>query len=147
MKFRFIQSPEYEVIAYGKEKNETINLIESICNQDEIKLIGYHENIIKELNPNLVECFFTECDKVYAIYESKKYQVKKRLYELYDKFGKNFVYINQGCLVNFSYIDYFESTLTASLKVTLKSGYKDFVSRRMLKNIKERIGLINEKNH
>ena len=38
-------------------------------------------------------------------------------------------------------IDHFEITLGASLKVVLKSGYKDYVSRRMQKNVKERIGI------
>jgi DNA-binding LytR/AlgR family response regulator len=141
MKFRFIESDTYEIIAYGKNKNETINLIETICLNDDITIIGYNKNQIKDLNPSLIECFYTEGDKIYALHDNIKYLVKKRLYELNNLLNNNFIYINQGCLVNINFIDHFEVTLGASLIIVLKSGYKDYVSRRMVKNVKERIGI------
>ena len=52
MKFRFEYSEDKEeIVAYGKSKNELINLIETICLNDTTKIIGYDDNIIKELNP------------------------------------------------------------------------------------------------
>ena len=53
----------------------------------------------------------------------------------------SFVYINQGCLANLKMIDHFDASIGGTLMVVFKSGYKDFVSRRQLKNIKERIGI------
>ena len=64
MKFRFIPNDEYEIIAYGKTKNELITLIESICMNDDINIIGYCQNQIKGLNPLQIECFYTEDEKV-----------------------------------------------------------------------------------
>ena len=40
MKFRFIESDTYEIIAYGKEKNELFNIIETMCLTDNINIIG-----------------------------------------------------------------------------------------------------------
>lgn len=141
MKFKFIQKEEYEIIAYGKDKNELISLIESICLKDDINIIGYYQNQIKDLNPLQIECFYTEDEKVYTNYLGVKYQVKKRLYELKNILNDNFIYINQGCIVNINYIDHFKITLGASLQLILKSGDTHYVSRRMVKQVKERIGI------
>ena len=141
MKFTFIKSDEKdEIIIYAKEKNELVNTIESLCTIDN-NLIGYYKNSLYELNINLVECFVTENDKVYAIINKTKYLIKRRLYELFDLYKDLFIYINQGCLANVSKIRCFDASIGGSLLVIFKSGYKDYVSRRRLKEIKERMGL------
>ena len=67
MKFSFIKSNDKdEVIVYSKERNDLINSIENMCNMDS-NLVGYYREEIKSLNINLVECFFIEKDKIYAI--------------------------------------------------------------------------------
>lgn len=141
MKFRFEKSDKNEIVAYANHKNNLINMIESLCLNDDFSLIGYSGNIIKELNPNLIECFITSNDKIYAIYKNERYYVKKRLYELYDEFKDSFIYINQGCLGNVSMVDHFEANLGGALIVVFKSGFKEYVSRRQIKNVKERLGI------
>ena len=141
MKFIFIKSQEKEeVIVYAKKKDGLVLSIENLCNQDN-KITGYQEGIIKELNPYDIECFMTSNDKVYAITENAKYQVKKRLYELENIIDDTFIYINQGCLANINLIDRFDASIGGTLIIIFKSGYKDYVSRRQLKKIKERLGI------
>ena len=73
MKFIFIKSQEKEeVIVYAKKKDGLVLSIENLCNQDK-KITGYQEGIIKELNPYDIECFTTSNDKVYAIMKNAKY--------------------------------------------------------------------------
>ena len=142
MKFIFEQClDKEEIIAYGKEKNELIKTIENMCLQDENSLFGYLNGTIKELNPNKIECFITCGEKVYALMDNKKYLVKKRLYELNEKYNSFYIYINQGCLANINHFDYFDTSIGGALIVVFKSGYKDYISRRQIKNVKERIGL------
>lgn len=142
MKFTFIESDEKkEIIAYSKTKNVLIKTIENLCLQDEKTLIGYLGNRIKEIDYLTVECFITMNDKVYALVNNNKFLIKKRLYELYEDFNEVFIYINQGCLANINMIDYFDSSIGGALQIVFKSGYKDYVSRRMLKVVKERMGL------
>ena len=51
MKFRFeVSEDKEEIVAYGKSRNELINLIEKMCLNDSKKIIGYDDIIIKELN-------------------------------------------------------------------------------------------------
>lgn len=140
MRFRFELSDKEEVVVYAREKNHLVNMIESLCNS-EYKLIGYQNDLIKELNSLDVDCFFTEEENVFALVGSVKYKIKKRLYELNDICKDSFIYINQSCLVNVNSIDCFDASISGALKVILKNGYKDYVSRRQVKNVKERIGL------
>lgn len=142
VKFKFIQSNDKEeIIVYAKEKNDFINSIEKMCHQTENKLLGYDKDIIKELNPYNVECFYTSNNKIYAIYDNVNYLVKIPLYELESKYSEKFIYINQGCLANVDYIDHFEVNIGGSLLVVFKSKYKDYVSRRKIKDIKQRMGI------
>lgn len=142
MIFKFIKTEDKEeVIVYGKEKTKLIKEIEKLCDEKSQILIGYNDGIIKELNYLNIECFFTYDDKVYALYDKNKYLIKKRMYELYELFSDRFIYINQGCLANIKYIDSFDASFSGSLIVIFKSGHKDYVSRRQVKNIKERLGI------
>ena len=80
-------------------------------------------------------------DKVYAITKNGNYLIKKRLYELDKTTLNTFTYINQGCLANLKKVDHFEVSFGGALLAVFNSGYKDYVSRRQLKIVKERIGL------
>ena len=142
MKFRFVETEEKEeIVAYAKNKRELITSIEEMCELDESILIGYDEGFVKKLNPIKIECFLTYNEKVYALLDGEKYLVKKRLYELSELYKDTFIYINQGCLANILFIDKFDTSFSGSLIVIFKSGYKDYASRRQIKNIKERIGI------
>lgn len=142
MKFRFIKSEDtQEIVAYNIEKTNLIKEIERLCYQDSNLIIGYDNKIIKELNPIEIECFYTQNEKIYARTNNQDYLIKKRLYELNEMLKDSFIYINQGCLVNIKKIDHFDASISGTLLIYLKSGFKDYVSRRQIKNIKERLGL------
>ena len=141
MKFRFVKSEDKEeVVVYGKSQTELVNKIKALCDEEKT-LIGYDNNKFKELNISEIECFITTDDKVYAITKNGNYLIKKRLYELDKTTLNTFTYINQGCLANLKEVDHFEVSFGGALLVVFKSGYKDYVSRRQLKIVKERIGL------
>ena len=78
---------------------------------------------------------------MYALTENEKFKIKSRLYQLEEKLDNNFVKINQSCIANIKKIDRFKATVGGSLTVVFENGYVDFVSRRKLKNVKERLGL------
>ncbi len=129
-----------EILIYAHEKTPLICEIEELVNNNSFDLTGYTENEIVKLNLNDIYCFITEDNKVYALTEIGKYRLKTRLYQLEDNLN-NFVKINQSCIANIKKIDRFKATVGGSLTVVFKNGYVDFVSRRNLKNVKERLGL------
>ena len=113
--------------------------VESLSEQ---KLVGYSERGARVLVPSEIYCFIVEDGKVYAISESEKYQIKDRLYKIEEMLeGSDFVKLNQSCVANIKMIESFDASIGGALMVTLKNGYRDYVSRRQIKSVKERLGL------
>ena len=72
---------------------------------------------------------------------NEEYLLKERLYSLEEKLPETFVRINQSCLANIKKMDRFDTTISGTLKIQFKNGHMDYVSRRQLKTVKERIGI------
>lgn len=143
MKLRIVIDPnrDEEIIIYAHEKSHLVCEIEELLKNHSVDLIGYTENETVKLDLNDVYCFYTEDNKVFALMENEKYRLKSRLYQLEENLSDNFVKINQSCIANIKKIGRFKATVGGSLTVVFKNGYVDFVSRRNLKNVKERLGL------
>ena len=130
-----------KVLIYAHEQNKAVDEIKSFVENQDIELIGYKDGKIEKLNPNKVNCFIIENSKIYAITDDDKYHVKLRLYNLEEMLGESFIKINQSCIANIRKIKKFDSSISGTLSVIFKNGYIDYVSRRNIKSIKERLGL------
>lgn len=73
--------------------------------------------------------------------KDRSYRSRKRLYELEQQLGKQFMQISKSTLVNLSYMDSVESGFSGTLLLKLKNGCKDYVSRRYLPQFKKYLGL------
>ena len=129
-----------EVLIYAHEKNELVAEIERLVAESNFELIGYKDNEARKLNLLSVNCFVIENNKVYALTQDRL-QVKARLYQVEAMLDENFIKINQSCIANIRQIEKVEGTFSGSLSVVFKNGYKDYISRRNLKNVKERLKL------
>ena len=132
---------EEEVIIFAHSKTELVNEIEALVQSATVEILGYNKQTIVKLNPNDIFCFNIEENKIVAYLKNEKYYLKQRLYEIENILNKNFVKINQSCIVNIKMIEKFEASFVGALLVILKNGFKDYVSRRQLKEVKERLGL------
>ena len=131
---------EEEVVIYVHEKNSLSYEIEELVLGKSLELFGYKDKNIVKLSPSDVFCFTVENNKVYAICEKEKYQIKQRLYLLEEILDRDFVKINQSCIANIRKISKFDTSITGTLMVSFKNGHRDYVSRRQMKKVKERIG-------
>ena len=143
MKLRIVIDPnrDEEITIYAHEKSHLVCEIEELVKNHSVDLIGYSENETVKLDLNDIHCFYIEDNKVFALTENEKYRLKSRLYQLEENLSDNFVKINQSCIANIKKVDRFKATVGGALTVVFKNGYVDFVSRRNLKNVKERLGL------
>lgn len=143
MKFRFFidKSRDEEVIVYAHEKTKLVEDIENLVTENNFDLIGYADREAVKLDLADVYCFTVENNKIYALCEQEKFLIKNRLYQLEEKLTENFIKINQSCIANVRKIRKFDASFSGTLTVIFKNGYKDFVSRRNVKNVKERLGL------
>lgn len=132
---------EEEVIVYTRKRTELVSAIEKLINQSDMSLTGFSESEAVPLKAEEVFCFITENGKVYAITEKEKLLIRQRLYQLEENLSEDFLKINQSCLANIKKIARFDTSISGNLTVRFKNGYTDYVSRRNLRNIKERFGI------
>ena len=133
---------EEEVIIYAKEKSTLTDEIERLVNDNNLELIGYDksgEGV--KLTTDEVYCFTAEDNKIFAITEKDKLRIKCRLYQLEEILPEYFVKINQSCVANIRKIARFDTSVSGTLLIKFKNGYKDYVSRSQVKAVKERLGL------
>lgn len=143
MKFRFFIDKERdeEVIVYAHKKIKLIEDIENLVAENSFELMGFLEREAVKLDLADVYCFISENNKIYAVCEQGKYLLRLRLYQLEENLSENFIKINQSCIANIRKMKKFDASFTGTLTVIFKNGYKDYVSRRNVKRVKERLGL------
>ena len=143
MKLKIVidKAREEEIIIYSHEKNPLIESIEQLIENSNPRLTGYSTKGSVLLSPDEVFCFITENGRTYAITESEKLTVKSRLYIIEGKLNNSFVKLNKSCIANINKIKRFEVGISGSLTVVFKNGYRDYVSRRQVKTVKERLGI------
>lgn len=130
-----------EVIIFAKKKTDLIKSIEELINKTDNYFTVQNEKSIKRLTEAEIYCFTTEGGKVYALTEKEKLPLKMRLYTIEEKLSQDFIKINQSTIISTKKIKCFDVSVTGTLKVIMKNGFTDYVSRRQIKNVKERLGL------
>lgn len=130
-----------EIIINAHQKTKLIEEIEKLVINDSFELVCIDEDktaVILEFSD--IHCFVVENNKVYAYTDKSKYAIKYRIYQLIDKLPQSFIKVNQSCVGNIKKIERFDASIAGSLIIKFKCGYKDCVSRRQLKEFKERFG-------
>ena len=135
------KSREEEVLIFAHEKNKLVCEIENLVEANQVEIVGYFEKEIIILLPNEICCFIVENNKIYALTQDKKILLKQRLYELEEILDSGFIKVNQSCIANIKQIKRFDASISGSLVVIFKNGHRDYVSRRQLKHVKERMGI------
>ena len=131
---------EEEVVIYAGKRTREIEELESYLDRMGAELVGYGEDgQILPLRPAEVHCFIVEDGKVYALTEKEKHTVRLPLYAIEEMLTEDFVRINQSCLGSIRKIARFDASIGGALMVTFGNGHRDYVSRRQLKNVKERM--------
>lgn len=137
----FDENREEEIVIYAHRRSALIDRIEALAEEGEKDLLGYSQKEIVRIIPSEVCCFLVENNKVFALVGQDRIQLRQRLYQLEESLDHRFVKINQSCIANMGRIKRFDASVSGTLAVVFENGYRDYVSRRQLKNVKERIGL------
>lgn len=143
MKYSLIidKNKEEEVIVIAHERHELVEKIEKLVFNNDKELTGYLDDEIIILDISKIACFISSDNNVYALVGENRYRVKKRLYQIEEILDGDFIKINQSCIANINQISRFKASFNGFLEVIFKNGYKDYVSRRELKNVKGRMGI------
>lgn len=132
---------EEEIIIYAKKKSPLTDAVEKLASKEDRALIGYRDSCSYILDESDVLYFSTEGNRVFATTGEGAFLLKARLYTLEESLPESFIRINQSCIANIKKISRFDSSLSGTLVVIFKNGHRDYVSRRNIKSVKERLGL------
>ena len=145
MKVSIDISAEYKepfaVIHTDKVTDEISRMIDLFSNSESPVTAFQNEEYIIDLQPKEIYMVRVE-DGDTVIYGAKqRYRSRKRLYELAEQLGKQFMQISKTTLINLSYMESIESGYSGTLLLKLKNGNKDYVSRKYLPEFKKYLGL------
>ena len=145
MKVSVELSPEfkepYAIIYTDRVTDEIQRMIDLLSTKESPITALYKEDNIVILKPDEIYMISIEAGDTIIFGENKKFRSRKRLYELEELLGKQFMQISKRTLVNLKYLDSVETGFNGTLLLKLKNGCKDYVSRTYLPKFKKYLGL------
>ncbi len=141
MKFTLKIDPqrEEEIVVYCHSKSELTERLRELAQDPPQGITAYTDSGIVLLSLGDVYAFTVEDGHVAAITATERLRVRERIYQLEETVGDRFVKINQSTLANLGHIERFDVTIGGALTAIFKNGYRDYVSRRQLRAVKDRI--------
>lgn len=137
----FVDKNEEERIdVFIHEKRRIVDEIKKLINCEN-ELLFFRSGEVYRLDFSDIVLFTVENEKTKAFTKSEEYTVKERLYMIEEKMPFHFIKINQSTIANLREIKKFDCSVSGTLKVTFTNGVTDYVSRRQVKAVKERLGL------
>ena len=138
-------SPEhtepYAVIHTDKITEEIQRMIDIFGTSETPVTALQNEEDLIVLQPKEIYMVRVEDGDTVIYGEKNRYHSRKRLYEIGQQLGKQFMQISKTTLINLSYMDSIEPGFSGTLLLKLKNGCKDYVSRKYLPEFKKYLGL------
>ena len=127
-------------ISTNKVNDEIQNLVNYIENKEGY-FIGVLDDKVRLLNMEDIIRVYVEDRKVYVVTVEGRFIVRKKLYEVQSTLTKDFIKISQSEIANVKYIHSLDLGLRGTIVINYKNSDVSYVSRRMLKEFKMKLGL------
>ena len=146
MKVDISISPEIEepfVVIHTKEMNSEIaDLAKDISEYTSGgKIIGNADDRMIVLEAESISVIRVEDEKVYVVSEGITYRVGKRMYELLEMLGKDFMQVSKSASINLKYLKSVEPYFNGVMVLHLKDGEKEYISRKYVPMLKKYLGI------
>ena len=119
------------------EVQELVNYIE----YKEDYLVGIADDQVCVLDISDIIRVFVEDRKVFVVTTKGKFVVRKKLYEMNNLLTKDFVKISQSEIANIKFIKNLDLSIRRTIVIVYKNSDISYVSRRLLKDFKTKLGL------
>ena len=128
------------VVSANKIDKEVQNLINYIEYSSEY-LIGIAENKASIIDIDEIIRVYIEDRKTFVVTLKDTYVVKKKLYEVENMVTRNFIKISQSEIANIKFIKNLDFSNTGTIVIKYKNSDISYVSRRMIKEFKLKLGI------
>jgi DNA-binding LytR/AlgR family response regulator len=133
-----VSQKDIEVVITYPVKNKIVENIVSLIKSLEKQIECYSDDSVKLVN--VTDIYYIESiDKKTLVFcEKGNYQIRKRLYQVYDELADNgFVQISKYCLMNINKLEEIKPLTNSHLEAVLSNGKCLYVTRKYLANIKQ----------
>lgn len=104
------------------------------------RLFGIEDEQTILLHPNEIDFVYAENRKVYAAMKERRLEIRMKLYEIEKSLGSHhFMRFSKSVIGNINHIQKFELSFNGNLCVFFKSGNKEYITRKYVASIKERL--------
>ena len=145
MKVSVTISAEYKepyAVIYTDQVTDEIQRMIDVFSTSETPITALlNEEDVVILQPKEIYMVRVEDGDTIIYGESQTYRSRKRLYEIGEQLGKQFMQISKSTLINLSCMDSIEPGFSGTMLLKLKNGCKDYVSRKYLPEFKKYLGL------
>lgn len=128
------------VVSANKIDKEVQNLINYIEYSSEY-LIGIVEDKASIIDIGEIIRVYIEDRKTFVVTLKDTYVVKKKLYEVENMVTRNFIKISQSEIANIKFIKNLVFSNTGTIVIKYKNSDISYVSRRMIKEFKLKLGI------
>ncbi len=144
MKVKIRLSPEYRppfAVICADAVTEEVRRAEELLAGETLPLMVRSEDQSVVLRPEEV-CLVRVEDGRTAVYtKAGRFDSERRLYEWLEQLDERFVRISKQAVVNRRMIRSFQAGLSGALRMTLKNGMEEYVSRKYLPQLKASLGV------
>jgi DNA-binding LytR/AlgR family response regulator len=141
MIIKIIKNPgqrDIEILITCHEKNKTVDRIVSLIESVDTRIECYSDDSIKHVNVSDIYYIESVDGKTLVCCEKKKYLVKSRLYQVYEKLKNNgFMQISKYCILNINKLDKFKPLDNNRLEAVLSNGVYLCITRKYIAGIKQ----------
>ena len=128
------------VVSANKIDKEVQNLINYIEYSSDY-LIGIVEDKASIIDIDEIIRVYIEDRKTFVVTVKDTYVVKKKLYEVESMVTRNFIKISQSEIANIKFIKNLDFSNTGTIVIKYKNSDISYVSRRMIKEFKLKLGI------
>lgn len=133
--------PEEKAEFWLKKMTARFERITKELNSEQDFLWCYRDADAYEINFSQIYAIQIENEKTMICTQNQKYVYRGRLYQVQSVLPNDFIMISRGTIVNYHFIDHLEIINTDNIDALLENGLRVQVSRRRIKDLKERLGL------
>lgn len=133
-------------IRTNKWTEELDHLVKIIQMNEPKRIFGVVDEQTILLKPSEIDYVYAENRKVYAAVGKKRYEIKMKLFEVEEILAaQHFMRFSKSVIGNLNNIARFELSFNGNLCVHFQSGNKEYITRKYVSSIKERLTLGGEK--
>lgn len=142
IKFNIDQNFSKEKAEFWLKKMTTkVKRVVSDLQTEQEFLWGYQESEAYPIEFSRIYLIQVENEKTYICTENGNYQFKGRLYQVKNRLPSDFIEASRSAIINYRFIDHLEIISNGNINAVMKNGLRVQISRRKIKNLKERLGL------